>query len=487
MSTDAPENPEVEPTDDEILAQRKANLGRLEELGFTPYGHAFERSGRLAEVRATFENDQELRIARRLITKRGMGKSIFAHIQDGTDQFQVYINKKEVSEEAFEGFKVLDLGDHIGVTGKAFTTRTGEATVNIGSWDLLSKALRPLPDKFKGLQDVETRYRKRYLDLIANPDAMSVFRKRIEIVKGIRSFLSDRSFDEVETPMMQSIPGGAAATPFATQYNALGIEMFLRIAPELYLKRLMVGGFDKVFELNRNFRNEGLSRQHNPEFTMLEIYEAYGNRESMQTLIRELICELAEKVIGTLQVGTKDEPVDLTNWREVPYDDLIKEKAGDDYFDLDAAGQRARAEALECDLDPSWGPIEVTQEIFEKCIERTLINPTFVTRLPAELVPLAKPCVDDPSKVDVFELIIGGREIAPGYNELNDPIIQRERLEAQAAGEDGKLDADFLEALETGMPPAGGMGVGIDRLVMMLTGAESIRDVILFPQMKPRA
>jgi lysyl-tRNA synthetase class 2 len=374
----------------------------------------------------------------------------------------------------------------VGVTGTWFTTRTGEKTVQVEEWTLLSKSLLPLPDKWSGLEDKEIRYRRRYLDLIANPEVREVFNHRIAVVREIRSFLNARKFDEVETPMMQSIPGGTAATPFQTRYNALSMDMFLRIAPELYLKRLLVGGFDRVFELNRNFRNEGLSRNHNPEFTMLEIYEAYGNRETMQALIRELILHLADTVIGSRQVGTEDEPVNLENWREVPYDGLIRERAGADYFDLDDAGRRARAESLGCSLDPAWGPVEVTQEIFEKCIEKTLIDPTFVTRLPAELVPLAKPCADDASRVDVFELIIGGKEIAPGYNELNDPILQRERLLAQAGEDAMKFDDDFLRALEHGMPPAGGMGVGIDRLVMMLTGAESIRDVILFPQMKPR-
>ncbi len=471
----------------DLRQQRIDNLESLRDAGYTPYGSAFKRDGRFEELSEAYEEGKSIRLAGRLVTRREMGKSVFAHLQDGSGRIQIYLKKNQIGEDAFAALKRVDLGDHLGITGTWFTTRTGEQTVQVEEWTLLSKSLLPMPDKWSGLEDVEIRYRQRYLDLIANPDVRKVFNQRIAIVREIRSFLNERKFDEVETPMMQSIPGGAAATPFQTHYNALSMEMFLRIAPELYLKRLLVGGFDRVFELNRNFRNEGLSRNHNPEFTMLEIYEAYGNRESMQTLIQDLLLHLADTVIGSRKVGTEEEPVDLDHWREVPYDDLIRERAGEDFFDLDEAGQRERAESMGCHVDPSWGPVEVTQEIFEKCIEKTLVDPTLVTRLPAELVPLAKPCVDDPSKVDVFELIIGGKEIAPGYNELNDPLLQRERLQAQAGEDAMKFDADFLCALEHGMPPAGGMGVGIDRLVMLLTGSEAIRDVILFPQMKLRS
>lgn len=472
--------------ENDLRAQRLLNLEKLKEAGHTPYGRAFTRDGRFAELSAAYEEGREIRLAGRLVTCREMGKSIFAHLQDGTGRIQIYLKLNAVGEDAFRAFKWADLGDHIGVVGTWFTTRTGEQTVQVKEWTLLSKALLPLPDKWDGLQDVELRYRRRYLDLVANPEVRKVFNARIGILREIRSFLTDRGFDEVETPMMQSIPGGASATPFQTRYNALSMDMYLRIAPELYLKRLLVGGFDKVFELNRNFRNEGLSRNHNPEFTMLEIYEAYGDRASMQSLVKDMICHLAETVMGTLQVGTEAEPVDLSDWREVTYDDLISEKAGSDYHALDMEGKRERATSLGCHVEADWNEVEVTQEIFEKCIERNLVQPTFVTRLPAPLVPLAKSCEDDPEKVDVFELIIGGKEIAPGYNELNDPVIQRERLLAQSGEDAMKFDADFLLALEHGMPPAGGMGVGIDRLVMLLTGSEAIRDVILFPQMKPR-
>ena len=470
----------------DLRQQRIENMQNLEAAGYPAFGRAFARDGRFDELTDAYEDGKSVRLAGRMMTCREMGKSIFAHLQDSRGRLQIYLKKNDVGEEAFHAFKYADLGDHIGVTGTWFTTRTGEKTVKVETWTLLSKSLLPLPDKWDGLQDVETRYRQRYLDLISNPEVRNVFDQRIAILREIRKFLNTKKFDEVETPMMQSIPGGAAATPFQTRYNALSMDMFLRIAPELYLKRLLVGGFDKVFELNRNFRNEGLSRNHNPEFTMLEIYEAYGNRESMQTLIHDLIVHLADTVMGTRQVGTESEPVNLDNWRAVDYDDLIKERAGDDYFELDTDGKRAKAQALGCNVDPAWNEGDLTQEIFEKCIEKTLIDPTFVMRLPAELVPLAKPCEEDAGKVDVFELIIGGKEIAPGYSELNDPLLQRERLLAQAGEDAMKFDEDFLIALEHGMPPAGGMGVGIDRLVMMLTGSEAIRDVILFPQMKSR-
>ena len=475
-------------TGNEVWDQRYANLQRLKEMGYEPFGHAYERTGRLAEIRENFEAEKTVRAAGRLVAKREMGKSIFAHLVDGSDKFQVYVKKADLGDDAFAAFKILDLGDQIGCEGELFVTRTGEQTLKIKKWDLLSKAMRPLPEKFHGLQDVETRYRQRYLDLIADQDVRNLFNNRMAVIREIRNFLHDRQFQEVETPMMQPLAGGAAATPFQTHYNALNTEMFLRIAPELYLKRLLVGGFDKIFELNRNFRNEGLSRRHNPEFTMLEIYQAFGDVNSMKELIQSLICHVAQTVFGTLKVGQEGKEIDLTPpWRTVNYKDLVIEKAGEDWFDLDMTAATARAVELGCEVHAEWDFIELTNEVYEKLIERTLINPTFVCRLPKELVPLAKRCTDDPELVDVFELEIGGCEIAPGYTELNDPLDQRARFEAQAAGDDEKLDEEFLLALEHGMPPAGGMGMGIDRLIMILTGAESIRDVILFPQLKPRS
>ncbi|MDZ4198559.1 MAG: lysine--tRNA ligase, partial [Kiritimatiellia bacterium] len=395
--------------------------------------------------------------------------------------------KDSLDADAFAACQWLDLGDFIGAEGELFTTRTGEPTLKASSWTLLSKALQQPPEKWHGLQDPEMRIRQRYLDLITHPDVCRRFRLRSRIVSRIREFLNRRGFQEVETPMMQPIPGGAAARPFETHYNALNMKMYLRIAPELYLKRLLVGGLDRIYEMNRNFRNEGLDRSHNPEFTMLEIYESFGNRLSMQRLITDLITDAAQTALGGLIAGTPESPIDLTPpWREAAYGDLIRERAGADWDELDVEGARARLVSLGLTFDPAWDKLLLGHEIYEKLVEKTLIQPTFVTRLPARLIPLARACEDDPAAADVFELVIDGKEIAPAYTELNDPLEQRRRLIEQSQGDGSRLDEDFLEALEHGMPPAGGMGVGIDRLVMILTGAESIRDVILFPHLKPR-
>ncbi|MBT3191655.1 MAG: lysine--tRNA ligase [Verrucomicrobia bacterium] len=474
-------------SDNEYRQQRLANMAALKELGYEPFGRAFERTGRLSEIRAAFEEEKPVTAAGRLTTIRDMGKSIFADINDGSDRFQIYVQKKAVGEDVFDAFKLLDIGDHIGVDGELFITRTEEPTIKITSWTLLSKALLPLPEKWHGLKDVESRYRQRYLDLISNPDSRALFNRRIATIREIRNYLSNKGFYEVETPMMQQQAGGAAARPFATHYTALDSEMYLRIAPELYLKRLLVGGFDKVFELNRNFRNEGLDRTHNPEFTMLEIYEAYTDVSGMRELIQGMITHVADTVYGTLKVGSEAQPVDLSlPWREATYRELIVERMGDDWYDLSLDDARAKAEAEGLDLDPAWDMLMVTHEVYEKLIEKTLQQPTFVTRLPAQLVPLAKACPDDPSVVDVFELVIAGQEVAPAYTEMNDPIEQRSRLNSQAGEDAEKVDEEFLTALEHGMPPAGGMGVGIDRLVMILSGVDAIRDVILFPQLKSR-
>ena len=385
------------------------------------------------------------------------------------------------------------MGDFLGVQGEAFITKTGEPTLRVKTLDVLSKSLRPLPDKWHGLSDVETRYRQRYLDLLANPESKTVFKQRIAIVREIRRYLEDRGFLEVETPMMQPIAGGAAAAPFKTHHNALNMDLFLRIAPELYLKRLLVGGFERVFELNRNFRNEGVSRRHNPEFTMLEVYRAYADFEIMADMVEEMVTTVAEKVIGTLKIDHKDaegnliRTIDLTRpWRRASYRDLIEE-AAPGWFSLTPGQRREKCHAMHVELSPEMADFEVTQHVFEKLVEEKTFNPCFVTHCPKELVPLAKQNLANPDVVDVYELVINGQEISPGYSELNDPIVQRQRLEDQAGEEKQNIDDDFLTALEHGMPPAGGVGIGIDRLVMMLTGAESIRDVVLFPHMKPRA
>ena len=463
----------------------------LREKGVAPYGQRFDLTGSIAQVREQFAEGRCERIAGRITAHRDMGKSHFLDLTDSTGRLQIFIHAKEVGPEAYEIFQLLDMGDFLGIEGECFITKTGEPTLRVKSLTVLSKALRPLPDKWHGLSDVETRYRQRYLDLLANPESKAVFKQRIAIVREIRRFLEERGFLEVETPMMQAIAGGAAAQPFKTHHNALGMDLFLRIAPELYLKRLLVGGFDKVFELNRNFRNEGVSRRHNPEFTMLEIYQAYADFEVMADMVEEMVTTTAEKVIGTLQIDHKDaegnllRTIDLTRpWRRAPYRDLIEE-AVPGWFALTPEGRREKCHALGIQLSPEMADFEVTQHVFEKLVEEKTFNPCFVTHCPKELVPLAKQNPVNPDVVDVYELIINGQEISPGYSELNDPIVQRQRLEDQAGEEKQNIDEDFLRALEHGMPPAGGVGIGIDRLVMMLTGAESIRDVVLFPHMKP--
>jgi lysyl-tRNA synthetase class 2 len=393
-----------------------------------------------------------------------------------------------LTPEQAEVFGLIDLGDFLGIEGEGFITRTGEPTLRVQRFELLTKALRPLPDKYHGLVDVEARHRQRYLDLLANERSREVFRMRSRVLHGIRTFLHERGFLEVETPMMQPVPGGAAAEPFKTHHHALDMDLYLRIAPELYLKRLLVGGFTKVFELNRNFRNEGISRRHNPEFTMLEAYWAYSDFEQMAELMEELICQLA----GAGQIEHRDAEGQVTRtidlkrpWRRARYRDLLRE-IDPGWFDYTAEGRFARAQALGVEVHAGMADFEVTQQVFEKRIEEKTFDPLFVTHLPKELVPLARQNADDDSLVDVFELIINGMEFAPGYTELTDPIVQRERLLQQAGEETQYVDEEFLLALEHGMPPAGGIGLGIDRLMMLLTGSESIRDVILFPHLRSK-
>lgn len=484
--------PEQKPED--IFAQRAAKVQDLAAAGILPFGRRFDNVQMTADVRKNFkpeaEKQEEVTIAGRMTAFRAMGKSIFADIKDSSGRMQIYVQRDQIGEDDFKVFKKLDLGDIIGVTGEPFTTRTGELTVKVHKFTLLSKSLHPLPEKFHGLTDIEQRYRQRYLDLITNDDSRKVFMQRFAILSEIRKFLASKGFLEVETPMLQPIPGGANANPFKTFYEALNSPMYMRIAPELYLKRLLVGGFERVFELNRNFRNEGIDRRHNPEFTMLEIYQAYGDCRSMMDLIEEMVTTIAMNLFGTLEIqhpGGK--VINLARpWRRAPYRDLIKERAGADWFELTKEQKAAKAREMGLTITTEMEERDITHEIYEKLIEQTLIQPTFVTRLPAYLVPLAKACEDDPTVVDVYELEINGQEISPGYSELNDPIEQRKRFVEQAV-HDGKdlamaIDEDFLTAMEHGMPPAGGLGLGVDRLIMLLTGAESIRDVLLFPQMR---
>jgi lysyl-tRNA synthetase class 2 len=480
--------------ENELIALRRKKLDALRAKGVDPFGGGFEVTGSIAEVREKFKEGETLRAAGRITAHRDMGKSHFLDLRDATGRIQIYIHAKEVGAELIDLFRLLDLGDFIGVEGTCFVTKSGEPTLKVHRFQLLAKALRPLPEKWHGLQDIEARYRQRYLDLLTNEHSRTVFEKRIAIVRETRRFFEDRGFLEVETPILQTIPGGAAAEPFKTHHKALGIDLYMRIALELYLKRLLVGGFYKVFEINRNFRNEGISRKHNPEFTMLEAYWAYADFEKMANLTEELICYLAEKICGSLTIEHRDSEGKIVRtinlkqpWRRARYHDVIREVAGKDWFELSSDQRRDRAtNALKLELLPQLADFEVTQHVFEKLIEEKTIDPLFVTHCPKELVPLAKQNAADDSLVDVFELIINGAEIAPGYSELNNPVVQRQRLLEQAGEERQKIDEEFLLALEHGMPPAGGIGIGIDRLTMLLTGAESIRDVILFPLLRPK-
>jgi lysyl-tRNA synthetase, class II len=490
--------------DDEssLIAQRREKLEALRASGVNPFGRAYETSGTIAEVREKFSEGITLRAAGRITAHRDMGKSHFVDLRDSTGRIQVYIHAKEVGADVIEMFKLVDLGDFIGVEGTCFLTKTGEPTLKVHKLEMLGKSLRPLPEKWHGLQDVETRYRQRYLDLLTNEQSRAVFEKRITIMREIRHFMEARGFLEVETPMLQAVAGGAAAEPFRTHHKALGLELYLRIAPELYLKRLLVGGFNQVFELNRNFRNEGISRKHNPEFTMLEGYWAYADFEKIAELVEEMICHLAVRISETRR-GEKPESeeikiehrdaegnvtrtINLTRpWRRARYRDLIRE-IDPEWFNYTSEKRRERCAELGVEINPRMADYEVTQQIFEKLVEEKTFDPLFVTHCPKELVPLAKQNAEDDSLVDVYELIINGQEISPGYSELNDPTTQRQRLLDQAGEETQKIDEEFLLALEHGMPPAGGFGLGIDRLTMLLTGAESIRDVILFPLLKPK-
>jgi lysyl-tRNA synthetase len=604
--------------DDSLILQRVDKLDSLLAKKIDPFKNKFTTTescdgAREKYKRGEYNDTTEVAVAGRITAHREMGKSQFIDVRDQSGRLQIYAQKSHLEETApgsWDIFTHLDLGDFIGARGKLFTTKTGEISIKLDSFVILAKALRPPPAKWHGLEDTEIRYRQRYLDLMANPEVKDVFLKRSQIITEIRNFLQSRGYVEVETPMMQAIPGGAAAQPFKTHHNALGCDFYLRIALELYLKRLLVGGVDKVFEIGRNFRNEGFSRKHNPEFTMLEAYQAFGDYETMMKLVEEMICHVAQNVLKTLVVehfdssamkeiepllltkltnlrdmltgnrprkpeviaayeeiagnfekqliSTVNDPllsplkkarrivellpkyiqalkadnestsskliwskqlaetvfrstdlefsfdglkqrieklieksktIDLTpNWKRAKYKDLIREKAGADWFEISPQQRRERAILLGAEIGKEYEDFEVTQAVFEKLIEPTInnYNPIFVTRLPKELVPLAKLSPDDPTTVEVFECCINGQEISPGYTEQNDPIEQRERLEHQAGGEQQKLDEDFLVALEHGMPPAGGIGIGIDRLCMMLLGQESIRDVILFPQLKPK-
>lgn len=488
-----PAAPQSQSTEAELIAVRREKLAKLRELGVDPFGASFETTHTPADLRANFEEGLQVKVAGRITGLRNMGRSCFLHIGDVHGQIQGFIAIKALSDEQKAVFDCLDRGDWIGLEGETFITRTGEPTIKVADFTVLSKSLRPMPDKWHGIADRELIYRKRHLDLMSNEASAAIFVTRSRMVAEIRNFFHDRGYLEVETPMLQSVAGGAAARPFETYHNALGMPLTMRIAPELFLKRLLVGGFTKVFELNRNFRNEGISRRHNPEFTMLEAYQAFADFEIMANLVEELTCHLAQTFCGTLQIEHKDEDGNVTRtidlsrpWKRANYHDLVKGVAGDDFFDITPEQRRAKCDELGVQISPEMEDYEVIQQVFEKKVEEHTFDPCFVTRVPSELIPLAK-VTPGGKTVEVYELIINGQEISPGYSELNDPDVQRQRLEHQAGGEEEqKIDYDFIETLEHGMPPAGGIGIGIDRLIMMLTGAPTIRDVVLFPLLKKK-
>ncbi|MBU1567508.1 MAG: lysine--tRNA ligase [Proteobacteria bacterium] len=488
--------------ENQTLVQRKEKADSLAELGVKLYINSFKPANSIEELlpRGTDLQAQEAEpggsiysVAGRVMAMRKFGKAAFCTITDSSGQIQVYVKLDILGDRIFETFKKWDIGDIVGVEGSLFKTKVGELSIQAAKIVMISKSLRPLPDKWHGLTDVETRYRQRYVDLIVTPETRVTFRKRVEIIRLMREYLNGLDFMEVETPMMQPIPGGATAKPFKTHHNALNMDLFLRIAPELYLKRLLVGGFERVFEINRNFRNEGLSTRHNPEFTMLEFYQAYATYTDLITLTEEMISDICQKVNGTMKITYQGTDVDLTPpWTKLTMDEALTQAAGIDPKILaDEIKILELAKEKGIKLDDSAGSGKAKTGLFELLVEEKLINPTFITSYPTEVSPLARRNDDDPTVTDRFELFITGRELANGFSELNDPRDQLARFEKQIAdrGDDEEihpeLDADYIRALEYGMPSAAGEGIGIDRLVMLLADAPSIRDVILFPHLKP--
>jgi len=488
---------------DHIQAQRREKIQEFRQAGLDPFHNRFVPSHAVEQVTAEYGalSGPELealpttfRLAGRLMLMRKFGKAIFCHFQDGTGRLQAYVQREVLGGEAFGWFKKLDIGDIVGFEGTLFRTKTNELTLAVGRFTVLTKTLRPLPEKYHGLTDVEARYRQRYLDLLMNPQVLQVFRTRAAITRLMRRFLDERGFLEVETPMMQPIPGGATAKPFITHHQALDMQLYLRIAPELYLKRLVVGGFDRVYEINRNFRNEGLSSLHNPEFTMLEFYQAYATYEDLMVLTEELFCFLAREIMGAYMFEYQGQKIDFTPpWRRLDLRESLTEIGGiprEVVADRQRLVELARQEGVQLRAGEGYG--RALTKLFDLHVEARLLQPTFVLGYPTETSPLSRKNEDNPEVVDRFELFIAGREMANAFSELNDPDDQRQRFEAQlaahAAGDEEMphaLDEDFILALEHGMPPAAGEGIGIDRLVMLLTDSPSIRDVILFPLLRP--
>ncbi|HNV85584.1 MAG TPA: lysine--tRNA ligase [Candidatus Omnitrophota bacterium] len=469
----------------EILKERHKKIEFWRNRNIDPYGERFLPKDSIGDLIARFEEGKKARVAGRIMAVRLHGKSVFADLRDETGKLQLYTKLDDLGKDRFDEFCMLDVGDIVGTEGAVFKSRTGEITLKIESFRILSKILQVLPEKWHGLKDVEIRYRRRYLDLIVNQEVKSVFHLRSQIIKGIRSFLDERGFIEVETPMMQAIPGGARAKPFKTFHEALSVDLYLRVAPELYLKRLLVGGFEKVYEINRNFRNEGLSVRHNPEFTMLELYQSFGDLRDMIEITEEMITTLIGRVCGTETLLYGDWSIDFRRpWKKIGFYDALKDKTGMDWRCGDI---RAEAKKLGLAVDAKTEEADVLNLLFDTYVEPDLVHPTFITDYPLCMSPLAKQKAGDNQVADRFELFIAKLEVANAFSELNDPIEQRKRLEEQRRmiGEHKELDEDFLLALQYGMPPAGGLGIGIDRLIMLLTHQRAIRDVLLFPQMRP--
>ncbi len=489
----------------QLMKVRFEKLNKLKELGINPYPYAYEQTHKSAEIKAHFEQleKQTVSVAGRMMTVRLMGKAAFCDIQDEQGRIQIYLRKNEIGDQNFEIFKMLDIGDLIGIKGEVFKTRTGEISVFAREFKLLAKSLRPLPivkekeedgkrivyDQFA---DKELRYRQRYVDLIVNPEVKEVFVKRTQIIRAIRSFLDERGFLEVETPILQPIYGGATARPFVTHHNALDRKLYLRIANELYLKRLIVGGFERVYEFAKDFRNEGMDRFHNPEFTLLELYVAYKDYKWMMDFVEQLFAHVAQTVLGTTKIKFSGHEIDLTPpWERLTMYEAIQKFTGVDISEMDEKQLRTTAEQLKVEITPEMGKGKIIDEIFGELVEPKLIQPTFIYDYPIEMSPLAKKHREKPGLVERFEPIIAGKEVANAFSELNDPIDQKERfleqLKLRERGDEEAqvMDEDYIRALEYGMPPTAGLGIGIDRMVMLLTDQPSIRDVILFPQMRP--